>query len=66
MTTGVVVGGVFLAGDQLLGVEELAVGAEPDLVNDGRLKVDENSPTMKNLPELRSEENNQMEKYIVK
>jgi hypothetical protein len=57
VTTGVVVGGVFLAGDQLLGVEELTVGAESDLVDDGRLEVDENSPRMKNLPELRSEEN---------
>ena len=28
----VVVGGVLLAGDQLLRVEELAVGASPDLV----------------------------------
>eukprot|EP00951_Prasinocladus_malaysianus_P005527 scaffold39124_cov44-Prasinocladus_malaysianus.AAC.1 len=40
MTTGKVVGGILLAGDKLLGVEELAVGAGADLVNDGRLKVD--------------------------
>ncbi len=66
MTTGVVVGGIFLAGDQLLRVEELTVGAEPDLVDDGRLEVNENSPRMKNLPELRIEENYQKEKYIEK
>jgi hypothetical protein len=34
-----VVRGVLLAGDQLLRVEELAVGARADLVNDGRLQV---------------------------
>ena len=38
---GVVVGGVLLAGDQLLGVVELAVGACADLVDDGGLEVDE-------------------------
>ncbi len=43
VTTGVVVGGVLLAGDQLLGVEQLTVGASADLVNDGRLQVDEDS-----------------------
>ena len=39
MATGEVVGGVLLAGDELLGVEELAVGARADLVDDGRLQV---------------------------
>jgi len=39
VTTGVVVGGVFLARDQLLGVEQLAVGASADLINDGGLQV---------------------------
>jgi len=42
VTTGVVVGSVFLARDQLFGVEELAVGTSPNLVNDGRLKIEEN------------------------
>ena len=32
VTTGIVVGGVFLAGDQLLGVEQLSVGASSDLI----------------------------------
>merc|ERR1719231_1399744 len=41
VTTGEVVGGVLLAGDELLGVEELAVGAGADLVDQGRLKVEE-------------------------
>jgi len=38
---GVVVGGVLLARNELLGVKELAVDASPDLVNDGGLKVHE-------------------------
>jgi hypothetical protein len=37
----VVVGGVLLARDELLGVEQLAVGAGAHLVDDGRLEVDE-------------------------
>jgi hypothetical protein len=41
VTTGVVVGSVLLAGDQLFGMEELAVGAEPDLVDDSGFEVDE-------------------------
>ena len=41
MTTGVVVGGVLLAGDQLLGVEELTVGTSADLIDDGGLQIDE-------------------------
>jgi hypothetical protein len=41
VTTGVVVGGVLLTGDQLLGVEQLTVGTSTNLVNDGRLKVQE-------------------------
>ena len=43
VAASVVVGGVLLAGDQLLGVEELPVGAEPHLVHHGRLKVDKDS-----------------------
>jgi hypothetical protein len=43
VATGVVVGGILLAGDQLLGVEQLAVRASADLVDDGRLQVDEHS-----------------------
>ena len=40
---GEVVGGVLLAGDELLGVEQLAVGAGADLVDHGGLKVDEDA-----------------------
>ena len=40
MTTGVVVRGVLLAADQLLGVEQLAVGAGADLIDDGGLEVE--------------------------
>ena len=43
VTTGVVVGGILLAGDELLRVEQLAVGAGADLVDDGRLEVDEHA-----------------------
>ena len=32
VTTGVVVGGILLASDELLGVEQLAVGASADLI----------------------------------
>ncbi|GIX61833.1 uncharacterized protein BcabD6B2_12680 [Babesia caballi] len=39
-----VVGGVLLARDELLGVEEVAVGTGPDLVDHGRLQVDEHAP----------------------
>ena len=41
---GVVVGRVLLAGDQLLRVEELAVGPDPHLVDDGWLQVHEDGP----------------------
>ena len=43
MATGVVVGGVLLAGDQLLGVEQLAVGASADLVDHGGLQIEEDA-----------------------
>lgn len=41
VAAGEVVGCVLLAGDELLGVEELAVGAGADLVDDGGLQIDE-------------------------
>jgi hypothetical protein len=41
VSTGVVVGGIFLSGDQLFGVEQLTVGTGTNLVNDGRLEVQE-------------------------
>mmetsp|Transcript_6627 Transcript_6627/g.12784 ORF Transcript_6627/g.12784 Transcript_6627/m.12784 type:complete len:469 (+) Transcript_6627:65-1471(+) len=40
VTTGVVVGGILLAGDQLLRVVELSVGAGANLVHHTRLEVD--------------------------
>lgn len=43
VTTGVVVGGVFLAGDQLLWVEELTVGAGSDFVDDGWFEVNKDA-----------------------
>ena len=44
MAPGVVVGGVFLPRDELLGVEELPVGPSSDLIDYGGLQVDEDSP----------------------
>jgi len=38
-----VVRSVLLAGDQLLRVEELTVGARPDLIDHGRLQIDEHA-----------------------
>jgi hypothetical protein len=40
MTTGVVVGCVFLSGDQLFRMVQLSVGSGADLVNDGWFKID--------------------------
>ena len=52
MAPGVVVGCVLLSGDQLLRVEQLAVRALPDLVDDARLEVDEDGPEV-NIEKLR-------------
>jgi hypothetical protein len=41
VTSGEVVSGVFLSGDQLLWVEELSVGSSSDFVTDGWLQVQE-------------------------
>ena len=41
MTAGVVVGGVFLTGNQLLGMVELLVGAGSDFIDDGGFQVHE-------------------------
>ena len=35
---------VFLAADELLGMEELAIGACPDFIEDGGLEVDVDRP----------------------
>ena len=43
MTTGEVVRGVLLAEDELLGVEELAVGTGADLVDHGGLEIEEDA-----------------------
>jgi hypothetical protein len=44
VATSIIVGSILLAADQELGVEELAVGAGPDLVDWGRVEVDEDRP----------------------
>jgi len=41
VTTGVVVGGILFAGDQLLGVEKLTVGSGTDLIDNSWLQIDE-------------------------
>ena len=55
MATRVVVGGVLLSRDELLGVVELAVGAGADLVDDGRLEVNEQGAGHVCFPEPVSE-----------
>jgi hypothetical protein len=42
VTTGVVVGGIFLSGDQLLRVEKLTVGTGTNFVNDGWFEIQHN------------------------
>jgi hypothetical protein len=42
VTSGEVVGGVFLSGDELLWVEELSVGTSSDFIDDGWFQVEEN------------------------
>jgi hypothetical protein len=39
VTTGVVIGSILLAGDQLLGVVQLSVGTSTDLIHHTRLKI---------------------------
>jgi hypothetical protein len=41
VTAGIVVGGILLATDEKLGVEELSVATSSDLVNGRRVQVDE-------------------------
>jgi hypothetical protein len=41
VTTGVVVGGIFLTSDQLFGVEKLTVGTSTDFIDDSGLEVEE-------------------------
>merc|ERR1719362_1719316 len=41
VTTGEVVGGILLTRDKLFGMEELSVGAGSDLIDDGRLEIEE-------------------------
>lgn len=41
VTSSEVVGGIFLTGDELFGVEELSVGTSSDFINNGRLKIEE-------------------------
>ena len=41
VTTSVVVSGILLSCDQLLGVEQLSVGSGTDLINNGGLKIEE-------------------------
>jgi len=43
VTTGEVVGGVFLTGDELFGVEELSVGTGTDLIDDGGFEIEEDA-----------------------
>jgi hypothetical protein len=43
VTSGEVVGGIFLTGDELLGMEELSVGSGSNLIDDGGLEIEEDA-----------------------
>ena len=43
VTSGEVVGGIFLTGDELLWMEELSVGSGSDLIDNGWLEIEEDS-----------------------
>jgi hypothetical protein len=43
VTTGEVISGIFLTGDQLFRVEQLTVGTSTNLIDDGRFQIDEDS-----------------------
>ena len=43
MTTGEVVGSIFLAADELLWMEELAVGSGPDFIYDSGFEINKDS-----------------------
>jgi hypothetical protein len=43
VTTGVVVGSIFLTSDQLFGVEQLTVGTSADFIDDSGFEIDENA-----------------------
>jgi len=43
VTTGEVVGGILLTGDELLWVEQLSIGTGTNLINDCRLEIEEDS-----------------------
>ncbi len=47
MASSVVVGGILLAGDQLLRMEKLAVSSGPDFVDYSGLQIHEDSPKIK-------------------
>ena len=44
MSSGIVVGSVLLSSNKLLRVEELAVGSSADLIDDGWLQINKDSP----------------------
>ena len=43
VSSGEVVGGIFLSGDELLRVEELSVGSSSDLIDNGGLEIEEDA-----------------------
>jgi len=43
VTSGEVVGGIFLSGDELLGMEELSVGSGSNLIDNGGLEIEEDT-----------------------
>ena len=61
VTTSEIVGGIFLTGDQLLGMEQLAVSSGADFINDGGLEINEDRALTK-IPQ----DGNQYQKNINK
>ena len=47
VSSGIVVGSIFLASDQLFRMEELAIGSSSNLINHSGFKIDKDSPDRK-------------------
>lgn len=66
VTTSVVVGGVFLAGDERLRMEERSVGSRADLIDDSGLKIDVDGSryvfSLEGLPARRAKKTTREEK----
>ena len=48
MPPGIIVGGIFLSGDELFRMEKLSISSSPHFINHGWLKVDKDGSGFKN------------------